>query len=191
MRADPHSSHGLRLLLERLAQDLTVSFTDPEGTELCSLYFPEYYEWLDEIFPAHIFSRTINGTGFRMRKCFQDNRLDFDKYDQCFEAAVREESPETLCRICLGRLVRPTDLKAGARRLYEEALEQRLGPALTMSIEEKNAETLSWLCRTFSPDRRLLTDSRNLCLEKDWSQGAALLMEMSRPADPKKRFSFD
>ncbi len=191
MRADPHSSRGLKLLLERLAQDLTVCFTDQEGTDLGSLYFPEYYEWLDEITAAHIFSRSIRGAGFRMRKCFQDNRLDFEKYDQCFEAAVREESPETLCRICLARLTRPIDLKTGARKIYEQALEKRLGPALSLAIEERDSDTLSWLCRTFSPDRKLLADSRSLCLDKDWSQGAALLMEMSAPADIKKRFSFD
>ena len=191
IRTDPHSRHGLRLLLERLSQDMTVIFLADSGREICSLYFPEYYEWLDEISPAHLFSRSINGAGFRMRKCFRDNRLDFEKYDECFESALREESDETLCRICFCRLSSPTDLKDRFRDAYEEALRERLKAALTFTIRQRDSGTLSWLCRTFSPDRTLLRSARELCLDRDWSEGTSLLMEISAAANIRKRFDFD
>ena len=191
LRTSPASAQSLKLLLERLAQDLTVSFVDREEQLTCSLYFPEYYEWLDEIFPAHIFSRTINGAGFRMRKCFQGSRLDFEKYDLCFTSALREESDETICRICLCRLISPLDLKDRYRVSYEAALRERLSAALTFSIEKRNPDTISWICRTFTPDKKVLSQARGLCLDKGWSEGASLLMELSAGARHAKRFEFD
>lgn len=191
LRADPASSHGLKLLLERLAQNLTVNFIDREHQITCSLYFPEYYEWLDEISPAHLFSRTINGAGFRMRKCFQDAKLDFEKYDLCFASALREESEETICRICLCRLISPLGLKNSYRISYENALRDRLPAALTLSIERRDPTVLAWICRTFLPDKKILQEARRLCLDKDWSEGVSLLIELSAETNAAKRFSFD
>ena len=191
LRTEPTAAHGLKLLLERLAQALTVTFEGEDHSQICSLYFPEYYEWLDEISPAHLFSRTINGAGFRMRKCFQDSRLDFDKYDLCFESALREESAETICRICLCRLLSPLHLKEHSRVSYEDALRDRLTAALSLSIEKKNSAALTWILQTFMPDRKVLGQARRLCLDKDWSEGASLLMEQSAAANASKRFEFD
>ena len=87
-------------------------------------FFPEYYEWLDEISPAHIFSRSIHGEGFRMRKCFENGRINYEKYDQCFENALKVESANTLCRIAIARLRWPAGLKEEARTLYEHCIER-------------------------------------------------------------------
>ena len=108
MRCADTEAEGLPLLLERYAEDLLVLFMPESPASDCpafgsssadasksssenaiqgALFFPEYYEWLDEISPAHIFSRSIHGEGFRMRKCFENGRINYEKYDQCFENA--------------------------------------------------------------------------------------------------------
>ena len=68
IRGKDSEATGLPLILERIAENITVSFCPNSSSSPESIvFFPEYYEWLDEISPAHIFSRSIHGEGFRMR----------------------------------------------------------------------------------------------------------------------------
>jgi len=59
MRGKDSEATGLPLILERIAENITVSFCPNSSSSPESIvFFPEYYEWLDEISPAHIFSRS-------------------------------------------------------------------------------------------------------------------------------------
>ena len=58
-------------------------------------------------------------------------------------------------------------------------------------LEKKNSAALTWILQTFMPDRKVLGQARRLCLDKDWSEGASLLMEQSAAANASKRFEFD
>ena len=88
LRGSPKAENGLSLLLERLISDVEVRFCPGESQPECVIFFPEYYEWLNEITPAHVFTRSIEGEGFRMRHSFQDHHLDFTRYDQIGRAHV-------------------------------------------------------------------------------------------------------
>lgn len=73
LHAGPGEATGLRRLLVAISADVTVEFTGG-----ARLFYPEYFELLDENTPAHIFNHSIEGEGYRMRQCFAaDGSLDF------------------------------------------------------------------------------------------------------------------
>ena len=154
-----------------------------------TLFFPEYYERLDEISPAHIFSRSIHGEGFRMRKCFENGRINYEKYDLCFENALKVESDEALCRIAITRLRWPGGLKEIAESLYTDALKTRLSTAISMAIREQDLSLLLFLCRYFSAGD--YSQAISACVEADWGEGSARLMEEKHQSGSFARKSFD
>lgn len=192
LRGQDTESTGLSLLLERFEENLLVLFT-PEGEDSISaaLFFPEYYEWLDEISPAHLFSRSIHGEGFRMRKCFENGRVNYEKYDQCFENALKLESDESLCQITFTRLRWPNGLKEKARVLYEDALKARLHTAVSMAVRDKDLQLLLFLCRYFTGED--YSQAISACVAADWGEGSARLMEEKHQngSFARKSFSFD
>lgn len=196
MRCSDTEAEGLPLLLERYAEDLLVLFV-PEADPIsgsvsekrtenetafsghtavsAALFFPEYYEWLDEISPAHIFSRSIHGEGFRMRKCFENGRINYEKYDLCFENALKVESDESLCRIAIQRLRWPNGLKETAESLYTDALTARLSTAISMAVKARDLPLLLFLCGYFSAGD--YSAAISACVDADWGEGSARLME--------------
>ena len=183
---------GLSLILERIAENITVSFCpdsslSPEST----LFFPEYYEWLDEISPAHIFSRSIHGEGFRMRRSFENGILDYRKYDSCFENALTIESSESLCKIALNRLLWPSRLGNDFKEKYETTIKEHIDTAFALAINEQDFSLLQFICEHFSPDSQVLSAAIDLCIEKEWSEGNAFLIEAKHKIFSKKTFDFD
>lgn len=198
---------ALSLILGRLEMDLFVYFV-PKGANAhlqsvtCALFFPEFYEWMDEVTPAHLFSRSIHGEGFRMRKCFQNDVLRFGKYDACFENAVKTETAKSLCRIAICRLLWPKDLPASCRALYEEALATHYDTALGLAIADRNTTILGLLYdlgREHPPGRGPFgaagspETARERCIAADWGEGAAFWMEKTaeRQGFARKTFDFE
>ncbi len=192
--ADSADASTLSLLLERLADDLNVTVLagKNEKTDIrAALFFPEYYEWLDEISPAHIFSRSIHGEGFRMRKCFTQSHLDYDKYDACFENALKSESSSALCQISLNRLRWPEGLKEERKSFYEQTIKNHLSEALTQAVQEKDRALLLFLSQHFMEDKDY-AEGVTRCNQADWGEGSALLMETKpKQSFQKKTFTFD
>ncbi|MCD8018972.1 MAG: leucine-rich repeat domain-containing protein [Clostridiales bacterium] len=193
-RGKDTESTGLPILLERLPDDLNVLIL-PETEVQSALFFPEYYEWMDEISPAHIFSRSIHGEGFRMRKCFENNHIDYNKYDRCFENALKGESDQTLCRIALNRLLWPEGLSDGFHDIYEQTLRERLDTVVSMAVQDRDLSLLTFLCQYFS-NATDYTNAIQCCLDADWGEGGAQLMEEkhrrdTRPSFSQKSFTFD
>lgn len=180
---------ALSLILGRLDMDLRVLFTDtcdtgghdnPDNTIVGSLFFPEYYEWLDEVTPAHLFSRSIHGEGFRMRKCFRDNQIDYGKYDACFDNALKTESEKTLCRIALCRLRWPAGLSGAQKYIYQKALLDRLATAAALAIEDRDLPLLTFIFTRLSPGKPAIEAVLAQCINADWGEAAAFLIEQSR-----------
>lgn len=192
VRCDDEKKTGLSLILERIETDLNVFFR-PKQSVTGALFFPEYYEWLDEISPAHIFSRSIHGEGFRMRKCFENQIVDYKKYDQCFENALAVESKKSLCQIALHRLRWPKNLEPGFEAAYENFLQKHLTIAINHTIAKKDMELLLFLCNRLSFDTENYTGAITACTEADWAAGAAALMEEKHRhgSFATKTFDFD
>ena len=94
----------MRRLLVAISADVTVEFTGG-----ARLFYPEYFELLDENTPAHIFNHSIEGEGYRMRQCFAaDGSLDFAAYDASFAQACVGESEESSAVLRWGGFACPT-----------------------------------------------------------------------------------
>lgn len=204
-RCQHPSAPGLSLILERIETDLNVLFAantrenpsaadDTKNPEISgALFFPEYYEWLDEISPAHLFSRSIHGEGFRMRKSFQGHNIDYYKYDSCFENALTIESESVLCRIALNRLRWPNNLEEAFRHRYEKTVNTYFDTALSLIIKEQDYDMLLFLFTAFHPDSSAFTQAISQTIDADWGKATAALMEMTQKihSTAKKSFDFD
>ena len=113
VRAAPSAPTGLKKLLGALSGDIEVTF-EAGGGVAAKLFYPEYWEVLDENAPAHLFDRGVEGEGYRYRQCFADGAVDYAGYDTVFPRAMVGEAPAKLCRLALGRLLYPHALSAPA-----------------------------------------------------------------------------
>ena len=182
LHAAPGEPTGLRRLLVAISADVTVAFTGG-----ARLFYPEYFELLDENTPAHIFNHSIEGEGYRMRQCFApDGSLDFAAYDASFAQACVGESEEKLCKLALGRLCLPYALSDDARADYEFYLTAHPDAAFTLAITAREETAVRLLVGLGLPT----TNAAAYCAQQGWSAGAAILLGRSkRPV--KKTYDFD
>ena len=80
--AAPDAPTGLKKLVAAVSADIGAVFA-PGGAVQAKVFYPEYFEFLDENTPAHIFNHSIEGEGYRYRQCFDGSVLRF--------AVMREE----------------------------------------------------------------------------------------------------
>ena len=182
LHAGPSEATGLRRLLVAISADVTVEFTGG-----ARLFYPEYFELLDENTPAHIFNHSIEGEGYRMRQCFAaDGSLDFAAYDASFAQACVGESEEKLCRLALGRLCLPYGLGDDARADYEFYLTAHPDAAFTLAITARDEAAVKLLVGLGLPT----ANAAAFCARQGWSAGAALLLGRPKRA-AKKTYGFD
>ena len=182
LHAAPGEPTGLRRLLVAISADVTVTFTGG-----ARLFYPEYFELLDENTPAHIFNHSIEGEGYRMRQCFApDGSLDFAAYDASFAQACVGESEEKLCKLALGRLCLPYALSDDARADYEFYLTAHPDAAFTLAITAREETAVRLLVGLGLPTARAAA----YCARQGWSAGAAILLGRRHKA-AKKTYDFD
>lgn len=121
---DFYAAEGARTclsdLLGQTSAQLEVRLHAPTG--VARLLFPPYQEELQDLGPAHIFQRRIEGAGYAYRQCVQNDILSFAQYDSAFERLLRIQDYETACHVALLRLRTPLGLTAAARQTYLDCL---------------------------------------------------------------------
>ena len=65
--AAPDAPTGLKKLVAAVSADIGAVFA-PGGAVQAKVFYPEYFEFLDENTPAHIFNHSIEGEGYRYRQ---------------------------------------------------------------------------------------------------------------------------
>lgn len=182
LRAAPGDATGLRKLLGAVSADVGAEFLGGNGARL---FYPEYFELLDENAPAHLFNRNIEGEGYRYRQCFGNGAVDYAAYDAVFPQASVNEPPENLCRLALGRLLTPYALKEEAQARYEDYLRRQPDAAFGLVIRGRDSAAVSLLAALGLPT----ADAAVQCGRAGWSEGAALLLGGGRHR--KKSYDFD
>lgn len=194
LRAKPEERTGVRILLAQMASDVEVFFETEAGCE-AALLFPEYYESYDEIAPAHIFGRNIEGEGFRARQCFNDGVIDFKQYDTIFPKACAEENERTLCALAWNRLRYPKDLGEPQRMLYAKYIKEHEMVLQTRLVKEKNIEELHLLGDMGFMNRDGLENCVKMAAAEGWAKGAAELLRLKNLWFPvqtvKSRYTFE
>lgn len=121
---DLYAAEGARTclsdLLGQTSAQLEVRLHAPTG--VARLLFPPYQEELQDLGPAHIFQRRIEGAGYAYRQCVQNDILSFAQYDSAFERLLRIQDYETACHVALLRLRTPLGLTVTARQTYLDCL---------------------------------------------------------------------
>lgn len=175
---------GLKRILGAISADIGVDVMQNDRLA-ARLFYPEYWEVLDENAPAHLFDRGIEGEGYRYRQCFAGNRLDFAAYDATFPQATVGEAPAKLCRLALGRLLWPYALREDARALYAGYLCAQPQAALQWAVTGRDLPALQTLLTLGLP----AAQAAALCRQTGWSEGAAAAL--GGPKKGKKSFTFE
>ena len=193
VRSGVREKTGLKQILAQLSGKIVVTFSKNGICEACVLY-PEYFETYDEISPAHIFGRNIEGEGFRARQCFEDGIIQFAQYDTIFQKACAEETAEIRIQLAVNRLRYPIDLKKENRNLYEKYLTTNADEEAVYFLRKRDKEVLYFLCEHQYVSEQGVAELIQKAAEGDWAEGAASLMQWKArfwKKEVKDRYSFD
>ena len=123
----------------RISSEIEVTYIKEEKV-IAKVLYPEYSEVYDEIAPAHIFGRNIEGEGFRARQCFDGGKADMNQYDTIFPKASAEESVKVAGKIALYRLMYPYMLGSSSEVLYMDYLKNNKNEIIGSCIYDKNID---------------------------------------------------
>ena len=63
--------------------------------------------------------------------------------------------------------------------------------AFTLAVKDQDFPMLQFICEHFSPDASALASAIDQCIEKEWGEGNAFLIEAKHKSFSKKTFDFD
>ena len=194
LRGGCRNASGMRQILAQISSDMEVTFEKEEKPE-AMLLFPEYYESYDEIAPAHLFGRNIEGEGFRARQCFKDGVMDFKQYDTIFPKACVEESEHTLCRLALNRLRFPVDLGENECGLYADYVREHVDYICERAIKKRDMERINFLCEEKLMEKSGIELCIRLAADAEWAEGSAHFLRLKEQyfieEKTKDRYAFD
>lgn len=194
LRGGCRKASGMRQILTQISSDMEVTFETEQGIEAV-LLFPEYYESYDEIAPAHLFGRNIEGEGFRARQCFKDGIMEFKQYDAIFPKACVEESERTLCRLAINRLLFPVDLGEAECELYEEYVRGHAAYICEHAVKERDMEKIRFLAERKLMCRTDMERCIRLAANEEWAEGSAYFLRLKEQhfACPRRadQYAFD
>lgn len=140
------------------------------------LLFPPFNEELEDLGPAHIFQRRIEGAGYAYRQCIQNGVLSFLQYDGALERLLRIQDYDTACRVALLRLRWPVGLGAQARAAYLDCLHAHAQAAVRGLLEARDVPGLSALLSFGALDQGGLSAACDLARQMGQTEALALLL---------------
>lgn len=195
IHADAFEKSGVRLILRQITSDMTVHFLDEDGREQAVVLFSEYYESYDEVAPAHLFGRNIEGEGFRARQCFKDGVFEYSRYDQTFQKALAEENEKTLCEMAMNRLRYPVGLTDEAKTQYETYVKAHIKTICNKAVGNREMELLEFLCKNKLATQTDLEHCARMAAECEWAEGGAYILRLKaqyfKPISGTDRYAFD
>ena len=150
-----NAESGLKEVLSEIREELCVRLN---GVIDAVLWFPEYYEEGVENTPARILMTHVHGSGLYYRNCFLGKAFHFTEYDQRFEHALAQESPDFLRELVFGRLSHPWELTGEAKNRYENYLQANYEKIAMDFIRQKREEELGWLLNTYPLSARKISE---------------------------------
>ena len=195
---------GIRLILRQISHDMYVHFLgsqradkgtiDTENSEEARLLFTEYYETYDEVAPAHLFGRNIEGEGFRARQCFKEGVFEYARYDSTFQKACAEEREATLCEMAMNRLRYPVGLTEEVRKRYAEYVTEHLAHICQTAVLRREPELIEFLCKNQLMEQAVLEQTACFAAECEWAEGGALMLRLKEQyfaLTKKNRYEFE
>ncbi len=185
---------GIRQILAQISSDMEVDFVRGEEVRI-RLLFPEYYESYDEIAPAHLFGRNIEGEGFRARQCLRQGEIDFALYDSIFPKACAEEREATLNRLACDRLRYPVGLAAESQERYEAYIRAHADALCAEAVGARDEDAVQFLCEQGLLGSLHIDGCIRLAADAEWAKGVAAFLRMKEQFFAEKtveeRYTFD
>lgn len=178
VRCGAKERSGVRFVVRQISSDLTVHFIGAAADDSAIILFSDYYESYDEVTPAHLFGRNIEGEGFRARQCFKDGVFEYARYDSIFQKACAEESEKTLCEMSMNRLRYPVDLTKEAQKQYEEYVKAHLDAICGTAILNRDSDVLEFLCKSKLVEQTDLSNCAQKAAECEWAEGGAIILRL-------------
>lgn len=193
VRCSVTEKSGVRQILHQVTSDIEVTF-QKDGEPETAVFYPEYYESLDEVAPAHLFHRNIEGEGFRARQCFKEDVVDLAQYDMIFPKACAEESGKTLQKIVCTRLYYPLGLTETAENLYKTYLQEHETEIAAALTKEKELKIMRDFCEKNYFSAETLAKGIEMAAEQEWAEGVAALLHLKQEffgKTTKERYTFE
>ena len=190
VRGSSQSDSGVSQMLSRYSSELEVCFECNGQTE-AKLLYPEYFESYDEISPAHIFGRNIEGEGFRARQCFDNGKIVFSQYDSVFSKASAEESVTVASRMAVDRLMYPVGLDTCFKNEYQEYVRKNQGEIMEIMVRNRSIDELEYMCSSKIADSKELDHAMTLASQEGWHEGTACMIEWKHKYDIKEKDRYD
>ena len=134
VRCDVGERSGANQILSRISADMEVTFQVKTGQT--AVFYPEYYENYDEIAPAHIFGRSIEGEVFRARQCFKEGVPDLSQYElYIIPKLVGQKNMERITFFCENGWITQAAVKAGLEQASR--MEWAEGTAELLHLQRK------------------------------------------------------
>ena len=175
IRCDALEKNGARLILSQISSDLCVEYIGGKKREKAKILFPEYYETYDEVAPAHLFGRNIEGEGFRARQCFKEGVFEYSRYDGIFQKACAKERVETLCEMALNRLMYPINLEENEKIQYETFIKQHIKEVSSRLVKNRDILLLRFLCEKKLIKKPDLEQLMSFASAMEWVEGTVLM----------------
>lgn len=145
LRGDAQGRTCLPELLGQVSGEIQAALQLPAGE--VHLLFPPYQEQWEDLAPAHIFQRRIEGAGYPYRQCFQSGVLSLLEYDMAFERLLRIQDYETAVRVALNRLRWPVGVSAIAHTAYVDCLRSHADAAARVLLHQSDVQGIYALLR--------------------------------------------
>ena len=195
VRCDVKETTCARLVLRQISSDLTVHFLGKRHQQEAIILFPEYYESYDEVTPAHLFGRNIEGEGFRARQFFKDGIFEYARYDGIFQKACVEEREATLCEMAMNRLRYPVELSEAAKEQYAEYVRSHVNLICEKTVYNRDRNVLEFLCKNKLMTKKDVDDCVRMAAEREWIEGGAYILQLKAryftENSKAKRYEFD
>ncbi|MBS5144308.1 MAG: leucine-rich repeat protein [Butyricicoccus pullicaecorum] len=145
LRGDAQGRTCLPELLGQVSGEIQATLHLPAGE--VHLLFPPYQEQWEDLAPAHIFQRRIEGAGYPYRQCFQGGVLSLMEYDMAFERLIRIQDYETAVRVALNRLRWPVGVCALAHTAYVDCLHEHADIMIEVLLRQSDVQGVHALLR--------------------------------------------
>jgi len=181
LRANLSEATGARNFLAQYKQGVLVSFKDKDRDEIrARFYYPEYSENIEEIGPAHIFSISVEGEGYRARQQFSDGVIDIGSYDDTFVKASALEGVSTLALMAVYRLLYPLGLNSQTKEIYENFILNNREEVIKEIVKKRDIDSLDFLLKSNLIDKRTKALALSLASRASWLEASAKIIKSGR-----------
>ncbi len=185
--SDNNLSSSVSGFLNELSGEIVIKIGETGG----ELILPSFgYEYIDKCY-SKTFETVTHGAGVLYRKCIEKHRINYDLYDLAFRYAVREELPQTMCRIAINRLQSQNGLNNESKKQYIDYLSEHISDTIRTIVYYENIDFIEVMEKEHMLTEEILLSAINITSETDRADFTAEFMDRKMRLFGRKKKVFD